>query len=219
MSSSYMKKLFFLIALALVLFWIWGFFASDMAALRILMLLETYARTHAIVAFLLFYSFSALSVLLGPFTSVPLVPAALLLWGEVTTFALLMAGWFTGSMAAYGIGRGCGDAVVTLIISRERLDKWRLFLADRVSFPMALLFRLATPAETGYVFGIARYNIVRYMVIMLLVEIPLAGVVVWMGDALLGQDIPRFAALMGSAVLVFLIAGYGVKRFVRDKKI
>jgi uncharacterized membrane protein YdjX (TVP38/TMEM64 family) len=119
-----------------------------------------------------------------------------------------MIGWMVGGVAAYFIGSWAGYPVVVKIMSREKVDTWQDLASRRINFYFALLFRLAMPAETGYVFGLARYNFGKFMLATFLVESLTGAILVWGGDALLAQDFMRFAALIAGGIIVFSVAAY-----------
>ncbi|MBI4132578.1 MAG: hypothetical protein HY473_00555 [Candidatus Sungbacteria bacterium] len=196
-------------------FWLWSAFSSDGLINQAVSFLEAHVRENAILAGGLFFGFATLSVLLGPFTSAPMVPVAVLLWGNGITFGLLFSGWVIGGMGAYAIGRFIGYPVVGRIVSREKVDAWREFVSRRMTFAWALLFRLAMPAETGYIFGLVRYRIGAYLLITALVEAPIAAVLVWASDALVARDFARFIGWIAAAIFVFAAAAYLLRERMR----
>lgn len=209
------KELAILFLLAVGGFWLWSIFSADGLINQAVAFLETRVRENEILAGGLFFGFAMLSVLAGPFTSAPMVPVAILLWGNWITFELLFSGWVTGGMGAYAIGRFIGYPVVGKIVSREKVDAWRGFVSRRMTFAWALLFRLAMPAETGYIFGLSRYRIPAYLLITALVEAPIATAFVWASDALVARDFVRFIGWIAAVVLVFAGAAYLLRERMR----
>lgn len=206
------KELAILFLLAVVGFLLWGVFPADGLVNQAVEFLETHVRENEILAVGIFFGFAALSVLAGPFTSAPMVPVAVLLWGNWITFGLLFSGWVTGGIVAYGIGRFIGRSVVGRIVSREKADLWREFVSERVTFVWALLFRFAMPAETGYVFGLAHYRFFAYLGITVLAEAPVAAVLVWSSDALVARDFVRFVGLIALTILIIAGAAYLLRK-------
>lgn len=164
--------------------------------------LGRYADQHSFLAPFMFVAFAALSVMLGPFTSAPLVSFAVALWGTLLTFVLLVIGWLLGNSLAYWIGHSIGYPLVRRIVSKEKLRKWTTFLSDKVGTRLLFLFRLATPSEVGYVFGILRYRFFHYLIISLLAELPFALLIVFAGEAVLGN---RWELLVGLMVAGFTL--------------
>ena len=209
MSLKYIVILLFLLLAA---FWMLSLIAIPRLQDQIIPLVRGYGDTHTLWAVAFFVGFSVLSVLFGPFTSVFLVPVAIILWGSIVTFFLLVFGWFIGSVAAYAIGLSLGYPLVAKIVSREKLDEWIAFMSREATFFLAFLFRLALPAETGYVFGVVKYPFWKYAAIVIIVEVIVAAVVIGAGDAALENDVVKFIGLVVGVFALFAIAGYLFKR-------
>lgn len=204
--------LFFLIISG---FWLWVYFGSEDIVGFITKYLAALALTNEILAGVFFFFFAAISVLLGPFTSSPLVPLAVIIWGKALTFWILFSGWVVGSMLAYGLGGYFGYPLVSKILSKERADEWRHIVSVKVNFAVAFLFRLALPAETGYIFGLAKYTFWKYLLITIFVEFPTAGIVVFAGEAFLREDFITFAGLIIGIFGVFTAAAYFLRKRTR----
>ena len=213
MNTKYLVTLFILL---LVGFWIFTSVSAltriDEAADFFVSLLKEYAESNNKAGMVLFTALAAISVLFGPFTSVFLVPPAILIWGPWLTFILLMIGWLIGGIGAYWIGRYVGHPLVSRILSKEKTNEWITFISNEATFLLAFLFRLALPAETGYVFGLVKYNFWKYVLIIFLAELPVGFLIVHAGDAFLNQNIWKFAASGASALTLFGVAGYIVQR-------
>ena len=193
-------------------FWLWGSLSSEAFAGRAVTLLETYSQGHFFLSAAVFVALAFLSVLLGPLTSAPIVPIAVLAWGEWVTFGLLLFGWVGGGALSYGIGRLAGETLLIRFVPRAQLDAWQAFVSQRTTFFTAFLFRLAMPAETGYAFGLVRYDLGKFLLLTVLVEIPFALTLVFGGNAFATQNFPSFAGWIASAFLVLSGALYLLKR-------
>lgn len=145
--------------------------------------LKSYVTAHEFLGQLVFVVFSSLSVLLGPFTSVPLVPSAVVIWGPLHTFALLITGWLLGNSLAYFGGKYLGKYLVSKILGQQKLNSWVQVLEKRLNFFHLLLFRVATPSETGYIFGILNYSFKKYLALTLIAELPFAYITVYASQA------------------------------------
>jgi len=206
------SELVLFMTLAITGFWLWEFFESEGLIGRLIEYLSRLAEKNQTRAGLLFFSFSALSVLLGPFTSSPIVPVGVIIWGKSITFLLLISGWVSGSMLAYGIGKIFGYPLVSRILTKEKADEWRGFVSKRVTFLMAFLFRLGLPAETGYVFGLVGYSVWKYLLLTILVELPVALVIVFASGALIENDFIVFSGLLSGILGVFALAAYFLRK-------
>lgn len=151
---------------------------------------------------LLFVVLSSLSVLLGPFSSIFLVPLAITVWGDIATLWLLLLGWLIGGVFSYIVGRYAGYALVIKLAARHKVDRWIREISAHATLPLAFLFRLALPAETGYVFGLARYHFGKYLLIIFFAELPFALVAVYSGKAFVRAE----PVILG----VWLFAGIAV---------
>ncbi|MBI4049926.1 MAG: VTT domain-containing protein [Candidatus Doudnabacteria bacterium] len=141
--------------------------------------LARFVAAHGFWGVLIFVGLAALSAMLGAVSSIPLVPSAVLIWGIPQTLALLLSGWVIGNVFSFGVGRRFGYPLVQRVVGRQRLSAWLSSLESRLSFFVLLLFRLTTPSETGYVFGILKYNFWKYLLITMLSEIPIALIAVY----------------------------------------
>ncbi len=205
-----------ILSAAIVGFWIWGAFSADGLIDDAIEFLKHNARENVAIAIGVFGGLAVLSALISPFSSAPLVPFAIIVWGNWITFWILFVGWMAGELASYAIGRYVGSPVVSRIVSAERVEAWREVISRRVTFFMALLFRIATPAETGYVFGLVRYHFGAYVVITFIAEAPIAALMVWASDALVAQDFISFAGIAAGAVFISVAAVYLLRERMRQ---
>lgn len=139
--------------------------------------------TQSFLGPIVFVLLSAISVIFGPLSSAPLLPAAILAWGEELSFIYLFFGWFVGNCVAYLVGFFFGYPLVSRIIEKKHLTRWSKILEGGFSFWLAFIFRFATPSETGYIFGAIRYNFIKYVIISLVAELPFAVIAVFAGQA------------------------------------
>lgn len=152
-----------------------------------------------------FFLVSACSVLFFFLSSILLVPSAVLAWGEWPTLLLLAAGWVSGWTATYAIGRLFGDhAFVEGKLGGEAPGKSSL-LSGELPFSLVLILILSLPAEIpGYALGAARYPFWPFLLAVVLVEIPFAFLVVFIGESFIREN---FVVFIG---LVALLLGFAV---------
>jgi len=180
--------------------------------------LSAYTNQNPILVPLLFVLFAALSVMLGPFTSAPLISFAVALWDTSFTLFFLLSGWLIGNTLAYLIGKHIGHPIVKRLVKKEKLLKWETFLSEKIDIRLVFLFRLAAPSEVGYVFGIMRYNLMRYLTITILAEIPLALLLVFAGEAIIGNNWELFVGLTIAGLTVILSSLYLLKSLETKRK-
>ncbi|MEK9167718.1 MAG: VTT domain-containing protein, partial [Patescibacteria group bacterium] len=178
-----------------------------------------FAAENTATVTLFFVLFAALSAMISPFSSAPIVPVAVALWGVETTIALLLLGWLLGDIFAYAIGRFAGHPIARQLIREEELQKYELYFSKHATFVRALLARLVFPAEIGYGFGLIRYNFGAYMFVTFIAEALFAVLTVEAADALISL---RPAMFIGWILAIFAAIGccYLLFRFIsREKKI
>lgn len=136
----------------------------------------------------LFILLSAFSAMLAFFSSAVLVPVAIHTWGEAVCAVLLWCGWMLGGVCAYGIASSWGRPMVRRLVSGDVLGRYEERISQHSSFGLVLLFQLAVPSEIpGYVLGLARYGLRRYLAVLAIAELPYAVGTVYLGSSLLEQ--------------------------------
>jgi uncharacterized membrane protein YdjX (TVP38/TMEM64 family) len=198
------KKYYYTFAVLFLLFIIFGssVFLQDVFD-RLVTVLDGYQQNHIFFGPFIFIVLAAFSVMLGPFTSTPLLPFAVAVWGTDRTLLFLLSGWLIGNSIAYAIGYYLGHPLARKFFEEGDFVKWTGFLSRKVDIFLAFLFRLATPSETGYIFGTIKYNFFKYFFITLLAELPFAVVTVYAGEAFVNAGWKTFA-LLGLAWLAIV---------------
>ncbi len=146
------------------------------------------------------------------FSTAVLVPIAVVTWNEWATFGLLWLGWTLGGAVAYAVGRFLGRHVVATLSSGHALA-----YADRVSqaapFGLVLLFQLGLPSEIpGYVLGMVRYRFAKYLLALVLAELPYAAATVFLGVSFLEG---RTLVLGAFGVVVLMFAAWAFRTLHR----
>lgn len=162
---------------------------------------------HPVLGGSVFVLLAAASAMLSLFSSVPLVPFAVAAWGEAPTAVLLFIGWLLGGLASYVVG-----ATLHHRIERSKLYARVSHYRERLrrhgaEFSIVLLFRLAMPAEIpGYVLGMLRYDVWRYLAATALAELPMAVGTVYAGQLLIDQRPLALAVVIVVAGIVLAVA-------------
>lgn len=171
---------------------------------------------HPVAGPLAFIGLSALSALLAFVSSAVLVPAAVYAWGAPLTMLMLWIGWTLGGVAAYTLALLFGRPVLRWIVANETLSRHQHLLEKRPRFTSVLLFQLALPSEIpGYLLGLARYPLSRYLGALMLAELPYAVGTVLLGVGFVERDTATLVAvcLVGAVAMVVLAR---VVRSTRD---
>ncbi len=160
----------------------------------------------------LFVVLSAAAAMIAFFSTAVLVPIAVVTWNEWATFGLLWLGWTLGGAVAYAVGRFLGRHVVATLSSGHALA-----YADRVSqaapFGLVLLFQLGLPSEIpGYVLGMVRYRFAKYLLALVLAELPYAAATVFLGVSFLEG---RTLVLGAFGVVVLMFAAWAFRTLHR----
>ncbi|RKH06676.1 TVP38/TMEM64 family protein [Corallococcus carmarthensis] len=167
---------------------------------------------HPFWGAVLFVLLSALSAMLAFFSSALLLPVALDAWGKSVCALLLWAGWMLGGACAYGIARAWGRPILRRLTSPRLLAHYEERISRHASFGLVLLFQLAVPSEIpGYVLGLARYGLRRYLLVLALAELPYAVGTVYLGASFLEQRITVLLGL-GAAGILFGVAAFHLLR-------
>jgi uncharacterized membrane protein YdjX (TVP38/TMEM64 family) len=162
---------------------------------------------HPFWGAVLFVLLSALSAMLAFFSSALLLPVALHAWGKAVCALLLWVGWMLGGACAYGLARSWGRPVIRRLTSDSLLARYEERISRGTPFGLVLLFQLAVPSEIpGYVLGLARYGLRRYLLVLALAEIPYAVGTVYLGASFLEQRTTVLLGLGAAGILLGLWA-------------
>jgi uncharacterized membrane protein YdjX (TVP38/TMEM64 family) len=162
---------------------------------------------HPVGGAIVFIGLAALSAMLGFVSSAVLVPAAVYAWGAAWTGVMLWIGWTLGGLVAYTLAATLGRPVLRWIVAGEALRRYKPLLDKRPSFGSVLLFQLALPSEIpGYLLGLARYPLPRYLAALMLAELPYAIGTVLLGIGFVNRDTTTLVAvcLVGGLALVLV---------------
>lgn len=169
---------------------------------------ESLMLAHPVMAAPAFVVFAGVGAMLAFLSSSLLVPAAVGVWGPWGTAGLLWLGWILGGLVMYGVGRTLGLAAVRLFVAESKLERYHERIERAAPFSLVFLFQLALPSEVpGYVLGLIRYPLVKYLAALALAELPYAAAVTVAGESFLaGRRWPLLlvgAAAAGLAVVAW----------------
>jgi uncharacterized membrane protein YdjX (TVP38/TMEM64 family) len=173
-------------------------------------------QSRPAVGALLFVLVSALSAMLAFFSSAVLVPVAVQVWGLWGTIGLLWVGWIVGGVLAYTIARTAGRPMVARLVKAEALARYESRVTDHAPLGLVLLFQLGLPSEIpGYLLGLARYSLPRYLVALAVAELPWAIVTVLLGTTLMERRVPVLIAVGSVAAALSGFAFVALHRRLR----
>lgn len=171
--------------------------------------IEKYATQNEILVIAIFIVLAIFSAMLSPFSSLPLVPAAIIIWGNFLTGIFLLIGWLAGGTLAYVIGYYAGYPLVSQLASFEKVKYYKEKISKKAEFWLILLFRFSMPAEIpGYALGIIRYNFGKYFLATFLTELPFAFVTSYAGNAIISDKPAIFIGIVASTFSFIILMFY-----------
>lgn len=173
------------------------------ALLKTTSFFEAYVEKNEILGIAIFTALAAFSAILSPFSSVPLVPIAVMLWGSFFTFVMLFSGWLIGDVSAYLMGRFAGYPLIKRLTVFEKIEHYKSQVSGKMEFWLVLLFRFAAPSEVaGYVLGVLRVYFGKYFLATFLAELPFALLTVYASEAFIRQDLILFIVLIAALLIL-----------------
>lgn len=193
---------FLLIVLAVLLFW----FSIKLQNYfyEIAFLVEEFFKKNLIISAVIFIILGAFSSMLSLFTSVPLTPIGIMVWGDFITIILLLIGWMIGSVFAYYIGWYAVYPRIKNFVPFEKIEYYRQQFSKKLEFELILIFRMAMPAEiASYVLGSLRYDFKKYLLVTFITELPFAVFTVYLGDIFIQNRFLLFVVVL-TAIFLFM---------------
>jgi uncharacterized membrane protein YdjX (TVP38/TMEM64 family) len=146
-----------------------------------------------------------LATVIVPLTAVPLIPAAVVLWGPWVTALLNITGWMAGSMIAFAVARRWGKSFVERFVNFEKVSRYEKALGERNLFWNVIFLRILVPADIlSYALGIfTRMSAGKYALATLVGITPLALVLPHLAQISL-----RYQIIAGAILVAMLYFGY-----------
>jgi uncharacterized membrane protein YdjX (TVP38/TMEM64 family) len=156
------------------------------ATLQLVDAISTAFQKHHVLGAVLFVVFGAVSAMFAFVSAAVVVPVAVQSLGQPLTAILLWLGWMLGGLCAYGIGRYLGRPVVSALAGKAALERFEHRLQANTPFAVILLLQLALPSELpGYLLGMLRYPLSKYLLALAIVELPYAVATTYLGASFL----------------------------------
>jgi len=108
---------------------------------------------------------------------------------------------------AYALGYTLGRPAAKAFLPAATLSRYEDRISRRAPFAVVWLFQLALPSEVpGYLMGLMRYPFPRYLLALLLAELPWAVGTVYLGESFLDRQLVVFLGLgIAGALLMALL--------------
>jgi len=190
------------------------------ALLDVLAASKTVIVAHPVQGALLFVLLAAISAMFA-FVSIAIVmPVAVYVWGEALSMLLLWLGWILGGAVAYGIARYLGRPVVQWLTADRTLRRIERRIHPDTPFRLILLFQLGLPSEIpGYVLGLAKYPLGKFLLALALAELPYTIATVYLGAGFVSAQSGFVLAIGLSIALLSVGAFYLLRRNLRSSAI
>ena len=168
---------------------------------------------HPVLGPVLFVLLAGLSAMLAFFSTAVLVPAAVYAWGPWTSAVLLWLGWMLGGLGAYTLASLVGRRALRWVAHGHPFTAYEKRLRRETPFGLVLLFQLALPSEIpGYVLGLARYPLHRYLAALAIAEVPYAVGTMLLGESFVTRRVWLLVALGAGAVVMAVVLGRVLRR-------
>ena len=168
--------------------------------------------SHPMQGALLFVLLAAASAMFAFISIAIVVPVAVYVWGESLSMLLLWLGWILGGGAAYGIARYLGRPVVHWLTSDRALRRIERRIRPDTPFRLILLFQLGLPSEIpGYVLGLARYPIGKFLLALAIAELPYTIATVYLGAGFVSAQ-SGFVLAVGLSIVVLSVGAFYLLR-------
>lgn len=200
------KIIFVLLLLSIVLVGFWQL-QWDLSAL------EAWIAEHRILGIVVYVMFVAASVVLLPFSSLPLLPLAARVFGVWLTATLSIIGWWIGCLIAFQIAR-LGRRYLEKFTSLEAVDRLERKIPPDISFAGIVILRMILPVDvTSFALGLLKnLSFSTYAIASLIGITPFAFV--W---SYAGGELGRGAFLSSAVIFIIMTAAVLVIRRLWQK--
>lgn len=168
--------------------------------------LESWIGRHFVLGAGIYFVLVVASVVLLPFSSLPLLPLATRSYGVVLTALLSAAGWWAGCLIAFQIAR-LGRRYLERITSLEAVDRIEEKIPEDVGFGGIVVLRMILPVDVvSFALGLLkRLRFRTYAVASLVGILPFAFVMSYAGGQLGAGRFLSFALVVVGMVAVVLV--------------
>lgn len=213
------KNTAIIISLAFIGFLIWSSVQFQAFFAKIVPLFENLTREHAFLSIFVFIGLGALSTMISSFSSAPLVPIAVIVWGGTPTALFLLAGWLTGDILSYVIGYYAGNPILKRFVPLQKIDYYRRKIPPNAEFKLVFFFIMSMPSEVpNYTLGTLRYNFLKYFLTITLGELIFAFVTAYAGQALVQKNYILFAGAIALLLLFFSYFFYLFNKYLKTER-
>jgi len=110
---------------------------------------------ESLLGILVYVAFSAMAEVIGPITSLPLLPLVVTIWGSVVAAVLSIAGWTLGATIAFWVCRKYGKPIAAKFINIQRAEEISRAIPEKNLFWFVVLIRMIFPVDVlSYALGL-----------------------------------------------------------------
>jgi uncharacterized membrane protein YdjX (TVP38/TMEM64 family) len=187
--------------------------------LRVLGATQSIIEQHAVLGVVTFVVLAAVSAMLAFVSVAVLVPAAVYAWGAPASIGLLWLGWILGGIATYAIGRHFGRQAVHWLTAEQALRRLEQQLGPDTPLWLITLVQLALPSEIpGYVLGLVRYPLSRYLIALAVAELPYTVATVYLGSSFVAGRSGLILAIGALLALGSICAVHAVRQVMTEAR-
>lgn len=130
-----------------------------------------------------YFLLTIISIVLAPFSSLPLMAIASNLFGILQTAVLSISGWLLGSIIAFYLSRKYGTKIVSKLVSLSTIYKFENKLTQNQKFWFVLFMRMIFPVDLlSYALGLfTRISFKIYLITTLIGIVPFAFLYAYLG--------------------------------------
>jgi uncharacterized membrane protein YdjX (TVP38/TMEM64 family) len=168
--------------------------------------LETWIEDNRVLGAAAYLSFLAASVVVLPFTSLPLLPLAARSYGVVPTALLSAAGWWVGSLIAFQIAR-LGRRYLERVTSMDAVDRLEEKVPPDIGFGGIVVLRMVFPVDiVSYALGLLKHlPFTTYAIASLAGILPFAFVWSYAGGEIGAGRVLSFVLVVLAMVALILV--------------
>lgn len=213
------QKKIIVLSLAFIGFLVWSSVQFQHFFAGVVPYFENLAHHNALLSITVFIALGILSTMLSSFSSVPLIPIAILVWGTFPTAIYLFVGWLTGDILSYLVGYWAGNPILKKFVSLEKIDYYRRKIPPNAELRLVFFFLMSMPSEVpNYTLGTLRYNFLRYILVIGLGEVIFASFSAYAGQALVQKNFVLFIGSIAFFLFFFAYFFYLFKKYLRKAK-
>lgn len=152
----------------------------------------------------IYIAITALSTIVAPLSSIPLIAVASILWGVVVAATASIIGWMLGALGAFYISRRYGRPLIERIISKEKLEGIEAKIETKNFFWSIVLLRMVVPVDVlSYVLGVFRaLSWKTYTTATFIGIVPFAFIFAYFGTL---SIVHQLLGLLGVGIVLFFV--------------